>query len=116
MLLDLGIEPVLSFMNFTPTTTLRHLRENLRFFPRFGTNILHSLLNRYQVFAGTPLADELRSCGRLRGSFPTLGYTGVDKGAELAYGISQESLGAFLQAGDELKRLRRKSVQVRDPG
>jgi Radical SAM superfamily/B12 binding domain len=105
---DLGLVSSVSYINFTPASNLHHLRENLKFFCQLGTNILQGLLNRYQVYAGTPLFGILRQQGRLRGSFPFYDYQGVDDRVELVYCLCKQALGSLIELHYELKRLERK--------
>lgn len=107
VLAKFNISALLSFINFTPFSTMNHLRENLQFFKRLNTNILHSLLNRYQVFGGTPLYFELKQKNRIIGKFPHLDYIGVDKNVDLVYEICKTCLGPLVLLGDILKRVER---------
>lgn len=106
---SLGIESSVSYINFTPATRMSHLRENLAFFSSLESNILQGLLNRYQVYGGTPLFEDLKAAGRLTGDFPDYQYVGTDPDVELAYNICQRALGSFIPLQYELKKVERRA-------
>jgi len=111
-LLRLDIDPAVSFINFTPITNINHLRENISFFKSFGINIFHGILNRYQVFSGTPLYEKLKKEKKIKGQFPNLDYTGIDEKAELVYSICTDTLGPFVLINKEISRLGRKVRRI----
>ncbi len=105
ILRTLGIDASVSWMNFTPASEMRHLRENTSFFSRLGVDLLPSMLNRYQVYAGTPLYCQLRDAGKLRGEFPRFDYVGTDEKVDLAYEVCTAIFKPFLDVAHELRRL-----------
>jgi anaerobic magnesium-protoporphyrin IX monomethyl ester cyclase len=104
----LEIDPTVSFINFAPVTTLEQLRHNLRFLLSLRVNFLQGLLNRFQIYAGTPLGDAMLRDGRVVGNFPKYDFIADDPRADLAYKISRQSLGLFLTTAFEMKRIARK--------
>jgi anaerobic magnesium-protoporphyrin IX monomethyl ester cyclase len=104
----LEIDPTVSFINFAPVTTLEQLRHNLRFLLSLRVNFLQGLLNRFQIYAGTPLGDEMLRDGRVVGKFPKYDFVADDPRADVAYKISRQSLGLFLATAFEMKRIARK--------
>lgn len=103
----LGIDIKVSFINFTPLTTLEQLRENVKFFVSLSVNILQGLLNRFQIYGGTPLGKLLLKAGSVRGEFPNFSWISCDKRVDFVYEIAQKSLGTFLAAANELNKLER---------
>ena len=112
---DLGIDPSVSFINFTPTTRLEHLRQNLDFFSDLDANVLQGLFNRYQVYAGTPLYASLSASGTVTGTFPHFGYVDSDSRVALAWHLCQRAFGALNELHYEVKRLERKSSRAYRP-
>ncbi len=103
----LDIDITVSFINFTPITTLEQLRENINFFLDLKLNILQGLLNRFQIYLSTPLGEEMQKAGVIKGEFPNFSYSTPDKRVDLVYEIAQNSLGTFLSTAYELKKLER---------
>lgn len=108
VLQSLEIDPMVSFINFSPATNLEHLRANLRFLLSLGVNFLPGLLNRFQIYPGTPLGDSWLKDPRLLGSFPKYDYLSNDPRADLVYRIAHQSLGLFLTTAFVLMRLERR--------
>jgi anaerobic magnesium-protoporphyrin IX monomethyl ester cyclase len=107
ILQGLDIDITISFINFTPITTLEKLRENIRYLLSLRVNILQGLLNRFQIFSGTPLGDELNKSGLVKGKFPNFSYSTIDRRVDITYEIVKRSLGTFLSTAFELKKLER---------
>ena len=103
----LDIDVTVSFINFSPFTTLEELAENIKFFVSLKINILQGLLNRFQIYGGTPLGEQLLKKGLVRGSFPNFSCVSIDRRMDLVYEIAQKSLGTFLAMADELNRMER---------
>jgi radical SAM superfamily enzyme YgiQ (UPF0313 family) len=103
----LEIDPTVSFINFAPVTTLEQLRQNLAFLLSLRVNFLQGLLNRFQIYAGTQLGDQMLRSSKLRGKFPKYDYVSDDPRTDVAYGIVKQSLGLFLTIAFELKRVQR---------
>lgn len=101
---NLGIDITVSFINFTPLTTLEQLKENIKFFVNLDVNILQGLLNRFQYYGGTPLGEQLLSTGFVRGKFPNFSCASVDKRVDLVYEIAKKSLGTFLAIANEINK------------
>lgn len=104
---DLNIDVTVSFINFTPITTLENLRENLSFFLNLKVNILQGLLNRFQIYSGTPIGDKLHKNGIVKGKFPNFSYVTPNKRVDIVYDIVQKSFGTFLAIAYELKKIER---------
>ncbi len=103
----LDLDASISFINFTPMTTVGHLRENLAFFGELGANLMEGLLNRYQVHRGTPLYDRLERDGLLRDAFPRYDYASPDPKVDLVYTVSRQALGCLSDLHAEVKRIER---------
>ena len=103
----LDVDITVSFINFTPITTIEHLRENVEFFLSLKVNILQGLLNRFQIYKSTPLGNDLQKAGFIKGNFPDYSYNTPDKKVDMVYEIAQESLGTFLSTAYELNKLER---------
>jgi radical SAM superfamily enzyme YgiQ (UPF0313 family) len=103
----LGIDYTMSFINFTPKTELRHLAANAAFFSQFSTDMIPGLLNRYQVYGGTPLYRELKESGLLVGSFPVLDYVGDDRRVDVLYALCTQTLGPLLELSRSIKKATR---------
>ena len=104
---EVDLDATISYINFTPMTTIADLRENLAFFGELGINLMEGLLNRYQVHKGTPLYDRLERDGRLRGAFPRYGYASIDPRVDLTYTIARQALGCLSDLDAEVKRIER---------
>jgi len=104
---EIGIDPVVSFINFTPETTLQDLRDNLCYFKKLKVNFLQGLLNRLQVYKGTDIERKLKIEGILLGTPLNPYYEIKDKRVETIYHICTKSLGKFLSIAYEIKRVER---------
>lgn len=76
---ELGIEPVIGFILFDPDTTTQELCENLTFLKSIGLtegglNSRLDVLNRLEVYPGTPAEEKLKLEGNLRGDFTDYRY------------------------------------------
>ena len=107
VLTKLGIDPVVSFINFTPETTIEDLRHNLDYFSGLKVIFLQGLLNRLQVYKGTDIESRLRKEGILRGDSLNPYYKIKDERVEMVYHISTKSLGKLLSIAYEIKRVER---------
>lgn len=103
----LGINSSVSFINFTPATTLDELRVNLDFFSNLRVNLLQGLFNRYQVYGGTPLFQELTLKGTIKGSFPFFDYEEIDSRVGTVFEICRQALRPILELGVFVKRIER---------
>jgi anaerobic magnesium-protoporphyrin IX monomethyl ester cyclase len=104
---DLGIDATVTYINFTPVTTLKILKENLEAVLDLRINFLLGLLNRLQVYTGTPIADQLYRDGLVQGEFPDLWYRIPDKRVEVVYEITRHCLSPFLEISYEIMKLER---------
>jgi anaerobic magnesium-protoporphyrin IX monomethyl ester cyclase len=102
------IDPTVSFISFSPATTLPQLRQNLRFLLSLRVNFLQGLLNRYQIYPGTPLGDEILQSGKFVGTFPKYEYIPDDVRTDMVYAVVRQTCGQFLTIAFELKRIERK--------
>lgn len=87
----LGLEPYIGFMLFDPETTLNELIQNLAFLQEIRgrdglVNSRLDLLNRLEVYEGTPVSARLRAEGRLLGNYLDYRYPFRDTGVSLVYG------------------------------
>jgi radical SAM superfamily enzyme YgiQ (UPF0313 family) len=107
ILKQLDIDIRVSFINFTPLTTIKQLKENVIFYLSLETNILQGLLNRLQPYGGTPLGEQLKQTGLVTGKFPNCSCILPDRKVNLTYEIARKSLGTFLATANELNKLER---------
>jgi len=107
LLQSMEIDPAVSFINFSPATTLEQLRQNLDFLLRLRVNFLQGLLNRFQIYPGTPLGEDILRSGRFVGKFPKYDYIPDDPRTDTIYKIVSQSCGLFLTTAFELKRIER---------
>lgn len=104
---QLNLDMTVSFINFTPITTIEHLEHNLNFFLSLKVNILLGLLNRLHIYGGTPLFEKLHKEGRIQGKFPNLSFRALDARVDMVYDIVRDTLGTFPPIAYELKRIAR---------
>lgn len=105
ILTDLGIDISLSWINFTPITRMKHLRESLMFFLENKLDLLPGLLNRYQVYSGSRLFYRLKASGLLRGEFPYYDFKCIDPQVDYVYSISKNVFKPFLILSEKLKEI-----------
>lgn len=91
---ELGLEAVPGFILFDHGTTLGELEENLAFLARTGIlsrafNSRMDVLNRLEVYPGTPVEEELRARSRLRGDYLDYRYAFADWRVALAYRLGR---------------------------
>lgn len=101
------IDPTPSFINFTPWSTIDNIIENTKYFLSLEINLLQGLLNRFQIYHGTPLATELKKDGLVYGEFPNLSYHTPDARVDRLYEIVQKNFGPYLFTAYRLKLLER---------
>lgn len=104
---DLGIDMTATYINFTPKTTLEILRDTIRCLLSLKVNFLLGILNRLQIYMGTPIAQDMFKKGLVIGKFPDYSYLIPDERVEVVYKISQQCLGLFLNISYEIVRLER---------
>jgi hypothetical protein len=104
---NMDIDASISWINFTPATRLHHLRDNLEFFGSFDVDLMPSILNRFQPYAGTPLFDDLKTSGRLRGAFPFFEYEDGEPVVGRVYEICRQIFRPLLAVSQEMRDLRR---------
>ena len=107
VLAELEIDATVTYINFTPLTTLEILRENLATLLDLKVNFLLGLLNRLQVYVGTPVADWLVERDLVRGEFPDFSYTIPDHRVETVYDITRACLSPFLEISYAIMKLER---------
>jgi hypothetical protein len=105
---DLGIDVTITYINFTPITTLEILRENLECLLSLNVNFLLGLLNRLQVYVGTPIADEMIKQRLVTGTFPDFSYRILDERVEAVYEVCCHCLAPFLEISYEIMKLERR--------
>jgi radical SAM superfamily enzyme YgiQ (UPF0313 family) len=91
---EVGLEAVPGFILFDPGTTLGELEANLAFLFRTGIlsrsfNSRMDVLNRLEVYPGTPVEEELRTRGLLRGDYLDYWYPFADWRVALAYHVGR---------------------------
>lgn len=91
---ELGLEAVPGFILLDPDTTLSELEENLKFLASTGIlrrsfNSRLDVLNRLEVYPGTPVEQELLSRGELRGDYLGYRYSFRDRRVALAYALGR---------------------------
>ena len=101
------IDPTPSFINFTPWSTIENIIENTKYFLSLHINLLQGLLNRFQIYHGTPLSIELENAGITYGSFPNISYRTPDERVDRLYNIVNKSFGPYLFIAYNLKLLER---------
>lgn len=87
---ELGIEPVIGFILFDQDTTVQELLDNLTFLKEIGLtqgglNSRLDVLNRLEVYPGTPVEQKLRAEGNLTGDFTAYDYRFKDPLVALIY-------------------------------
>lgn len=102
---ELGIEPVIGFILFDPDTTTQELFDNLTFLKSIGLtegglNSRLDVLNRLEVYPGTPAEQKLKLEGNLRGDFTDYRYRFRDPVVSLIY----HSLRAFQRISIPIRR------------
>jgi len=102
------IDPTVSFINFAPTVALGQLRQNLEFLLSLRVNFLQGLLNRFQIYPGTPLGEDILRPKKFIGEFPKYDYVAEDPRTDIVYTIVRQSCGLLLTTAFELKRVERK--------
>lgn len=105
---SLGLDISAAFINFTPETTLEDLKANLEFFYAQGVDFLQGLLNRLQVYRGTPIGERMIAEGRVQGGFPRFDYEFFDPRTATAWRIVHSTLGGFLHLAYRMKAIRRR--------
>ncbi len=102
------IDSTISFINFTPWSTLEQIEENVSYFLQLGINLLQGMLNRFQIYDGTFLADELKKEGLAYGEFPNKRYRALDERVDELYEIMEKHFNPYLFIAYQLKILERK--------
>jgi radical SAM superfamily enzyme YgiQ (UPF0313 family) len=115
----LGLEPYIGFILFDPDTTLNELVQNLAFLQeiRGKDGIVNSrldLLNRLEVYEGTPVSGLLRSQGRLTGNYLDYRYPFKDRGVALIYSALRLAQRLLIPVRRSLNRARR-LLKARSP-
>lgn len=103
----LGIDVTITYINFTPRTTLEILRDNLDCLLSLGVNFLLGLLNRLQVYVGTPIAEEMIEQGIVTGSFPDFSYRIPDSRVEVVYEVCRQCFAPLLEISYEIMKIER---------
>ncbi len=98
----LGLRPGLGFIMFTPYTRLEDLPTNFEFLRELGIGLrtrgdMLNILNRLEVYEGTPIAERLRREGRLRGNYRRFSY-GMRPEVEVLYRLLKSCQGAAMAA------------------
>ncbi len=101
------IDPTPSFINFTPWSTIDNITDNTKYFLNLRINLLQGLLNRFQIYRGTPLFVELMEQGVVYRRFPNLAYRTPDKRVDNLYKIVRKSFAPYLIVAYRLKLLER---------
>jgi radical SAM superfamily enzyme YgiQ (UPF0313 family) len=101
------IDSTISFINFTPWSTLEQIEENVSYFLQLKVNLIQGMLNRFQIYDGTFLANELKREGLVHGTFPNQHYRTLDERVDNLYQIIEKNLNPYLFIAYQLKILER---------
>ena len=104
---DNDIDEVISYINFTPWSTLEQIEESVKYFLSLRINLIQGMLNRFQIYDGTPLAEELKKKGLVYGKFPNECYHTPDEKVDTLYDIINKSFNPYLFVAYQLKILER---------
>ena len=102
---NLGIEPVIGFILFDPDTSVQELLDNLTFLKSIGLtegglNSRLDVLNRLEVYPGTPVEQDLKLRGNLGGDFTDYRYRFRDPVVSAVY----HALRTFQKVSIPLRR------------
>jgi len=103
-----NIDTAISFINFTPWSTIDDIENNVKHFSSLNINMIQGLLNKYQIYDGTPLAEELRSNRQVIGEYPNFSYISLDERVDKLYDLIHSSFNPFLEIAYKLKLTERK--------
>lgn len=101
------IDTTISFINFTPWSTIEQIEKNVKYFLSLKINMIQGMLNRLQIYDGTPIAGELKKEGLLYGDFPNVSYHSLDERVDRLYEIINKSFNPYLFIAYRLKILER---------
>ncbi len=102
---ELGLDRVIGFILFDPDTTLDEFVRNVDFMQEIGLswqslNSRLDVMNRLEVYDGTPVAERLRREGRLQGTYTNYSYRITDVRVEAIYRLLTTcQKGAFAAKG-----------------
>jgi radical SAM superfamily enzyme YgiQ (UPF0313 family) len=102
-----NIDTAVSYISFTPWSTLEQIEDTVKHFLSLKVNMIQGMLNRFQIYDGTPLAKELRKKGIVEGQYPNERYKTVDERVDLLYEIVNRNFNPYLYVAYRLKILER---------
>lgn len=93
----LGLNMAIGFITFDPDTKLEDIMDNIAFLKKAGVyrnkQATVDLLNRLQIFAGTPIEETLLKQGRLRGAYLHYEYDISDPIAATVCAVTRQLVG-----------------------
>jgi len=101
------IDTAISYINFTPWSTLDQIEENVKYFISLKINMIQGMLNRFQIYDGTPLSKKLKAGGLVYGEFPNEHYKTPDGRVDKLYYIVNKNFNPYLFIAYRLKILER---------
>jgi len=107
VLKELEILPSAGFIMLRPDTTMEELRYNLDFLDHVGCIELTALVTAMRVYHGTALEAQLRSEGRLSGTYYDYEWSFLDPKVRECYQVVMESADTLSVAYNEFARFRR---------
>ena len=107
VLKGLEILPSAGFIMFRPDTTMDELRYNLDFLDRVGCIELTALVTAMRIYPGTAIEAELRSQGRLHGTYYDYDWSFQDAKVRDCYRVVMESADTLSVSYNEFARFRR---------
>jgi hypothetical protein len=110
VLKSLEILPSAGFIMFRPDTTMEELRSNLDFLESAGCIELTSLVTALRVYSGTALEAQLKSQGRLRGTYHDYEWSFADQRVGDCYRLAMESADTLSVSYNEFARFRRRGL------
>ncbi len=102
------IDVAITFINFTPWSTLKQIEDNISYFHSLEVNIIQGLLNKFQIYDRTPLANQLKAEDRVKGIFPNYYYIDSDERVGILYDVVRKNFNPYLVLAYRLKLLERK--------
>jgi anaerobic magnesium-protoporphyrin IX monomethyl ester cyclase len=102
VLKDLGIAFAYGFMLFDPSTTFKSIHENIQFLRQVvGDGSAAAVFCRMLPYGGTPIREQLRAEGRLKGDIMRPDYDFLDPRLEEYHSLLEAAVGGWVH-GDGL--------------
>lgn len=87
---ELGVHA--GFIMFEPDTTILDIEKNISFIKKYCSYVSFNLLNRLDIFYGTPIYNLLKSHGRIFGNYLNPQYEFSDEKVSWLYNVSSSLL------------------------